>query len=224
MTTQPWPCSRQSSIVTNTGWKITIDRGLDMSQRFEGGTFPLEQALQEARLTRGAEISYLRSRRAPQSKPGRTGHSPKRGTRARSRSSVQRPAHQKIRAPPSLRGSVRWDRWSWSARWAPRAGAGWAPPARPLGRLQQVLRPRTQQGEPFGKAEDPPHRTNGTQLEIQKSVSHLLVGAEPGGESRIRACSSFLSAACLSHRLPGAADGRSRRMRRRDIPRAAEYI
>jgi ATP-dependent Lon protease len=48
------------SITTDTGWKITIDRGLDIFQRFEGGPFSVEQAIQEARLTRGAEISYLR--------------------------------------------------------------------------------------------------------------------------------------------------------------------
>ena len=48
------------SITTDTGWKITIDRGLDMFQRYESGPFSLEQAVQEARLTRGAEISYLR--------------------------------------------------------------------------------------------------------------------------------------------------------------------
>jgi ATP-dependent Lon protease len=48
------------SIITDTGWKITIDRGLDIFQRFESGPFSVEQAIQEARLTRGAEISYLR--------------------------------------------------------------------------------------------------------------------------------------------------------------------
>ena len=48
------------SITTDTGWKITIDRGLDIFQKFEGGVFSLQQALQEARLTRGAEVTYLR--------------------------------------------------------------------------------------------------------------------------------------------------------------------
>jgi ATP-dependent Lon protease len=47
------------SITTDTGWKITIDRGLDIFQRFETGPFSLEQAVQEARLTRGAEVTYL---------------------------------------------------------------------------------------------------------------------------------------------------------------------
>ncbi len=48
------------SIVTDTGWKITIDRGLDIYQKYESGAFSLEQAIQEARLTRGAEISYFK--------------------------------------------------------------------------------------------------------------------------------------------------------------------
>jgi len=48
------------NIVTDTGWKITIDRGLDIFQRYETGAFSLEQAIQEARLTRGAEITYLK--------------------------------------------------------------------------------------------------------------------------------------------------------------------
>jgi ATP-dependent Lon protease len=49
------------SITTDTGWKITIDRGLDIFQRYETGPFSLEQAIQEARLTRGAEITFLRT-------------------------------------------------------------------------------------------------------------------------------------------------------------------
>ena len=48
------------SITTDTGWKITIDRGLDIFQKYEFGPFSLEQAIQETRLTRGAEITYLR--------------------------------------------------------------------------------------------------------------------------------------------------------------------
>lgn len=49
------------SITTDSGWKITIDRGLDMFQKYETGPFSLEQAVQEARLTRGVEISYIRN-------------------------------------------------------------------------------------------------------------------------------------------------------------------
>lgn len=48
------------SITTDTGWKITIDRGLDIFQKFESGPFSVEQAIQEARLTRGAEINYVK--------------------------------------------------------------------------------------------------------------------------------------------------------------------
>ena len=42
------------------GWKITIDRGLDIFQRFDTGAFSLEQAMQELRLTRGAEVNYVK--------------------------------------------------------------------------------------------------------------------------------------------------------------------
>lgn len=48
------------NIITDHGWKITIDRGLDIFQRFETGPFSLEQAMQEARLTRGAEVNYVK--------------------------------------------------------------------------------------------------------------------------------------------------------------------
>jgi len=48
------------NITTDTGWKITMDRGLDIFQKYEAGPFSLEQAIQEARLTRGVEVTYLR--------------------------------------------------------------------------------------------------------------------------------------------------------------------
>jgi ATP-dependent Lon protease len=48
------------SVTTNTGWKVTLDRGLDLFQKFEGGTFSLESSVQEARLTRGSEITYVK--------------------------------------------------------------------------------------------------------------------------------------------------------------------
>jgi len=48
------------NITTDTGWKITIDRGLDIFQKYESGPFSLEQAMQEARLTRGAEVTYIK--------------------------------------------------------------------------------------------------------------------------------------------------------------------
>jgi len=48
------------NITTDTGWKITIDRGIDIFQRYETGPFSLAQAMQEARMTRGAEITYFK--------------------------------------------------------------------------------------------------------------------------------------------------------------------
>ena len=48
------------NITTDTGWKITMDRGLDIFQKYESGPFSLEQAMQEVRLTRGVEVTYLR--------------------------------------------------------------------------------------------------------------------------------------------------------------------
>lgn len=48
------------SITTDTGWKISIDRGLDLFQKFEGGPFSVEQQIQDARMMRGAEINYIR--------------------------------------------------------------------------------------------------------------------------------------------------------------------
>ncbi len=48
------------SVMTDTGWKITLDRGLDMFQKFEGGAFSIEIGIQEARMMRGTEITYLK--------------------------------------------------------------------------------------------------------------------------------------------------------------------
>jgi ATP-dependent Lon protease len=48
-------------ITTDTGWKIAMDRGLDIFQKYESGPFSLEQAVQEARLTRGSEVTYIKS-------------------------------------------------------------------------------------------------------------------------------------------------------------------
>ena len=59
-TLDPSPNFHARSIVTDTGWKISIDRGLDLFQKFEAGAFSIELAIQEERLTRGAEITYLR--------------------------------------------------------------------------------------------------------------------------------------------------------------------
>jgi len=48
------------SVETNTGWRISMDRGLDMFQKYEGGQFSLEARSQEARKMRGAEITYMK--------------------------------------------------------------------------------------------------------------------------------------------------------------------
>lgn len=48
------------SITTDTGWKITLDRGLDIFQKFGRGAFSAPQLIQELRLTRGTEIGYFR--------------------------------------------------------------------------------------------------------------------------------------------------------------------
>lgn len=48
------------SIVTDTGWKISIDRGLDIFQAYDfKNPFNLANTLQEERLSRGFEVTYL---------------------------------------------------------------------------------------------------------------------------------------------------------------------
>lgn len=48
------------SLTTDTGWKITLDRGLDVWQRFESGTFSAQQAIPEMRMMRATEVTYLK--------------------------------------------------------------------------------------------------------------------------------------------------------------------
>lgn len=48
------------SITTDTGWKISLDRGLDIFQRFDTGIFSIESLSQEARFCKSFEITYLR--------------------------------------------------------------------------------------------------------------------------------------------------------------------
>ncbi|WP_373061252.1 BREX system Lon protease-like protein BrxL [Gemmatimonas sp.] len=48
------------SVTTNTGWKISLDRGLDIWQRFESGTFSTQQAIPELRMMRATEVTVLR--------------------------------------------------------------------------------------------------------------------------------------------------------------------
>jgi ATP-dependent Lon protease len=50
------------SITTDHGWKITIDRGLDLFQRFEFSAFNAATVMQEARMTKGCEVSYIRNK------------------------------------------------------------------------------------------------------------------------------------------------------------------
>lgn len=48
------------SITTNHGWKVSLDRGLDIFQWFESSAFNAATNLQEARLTKGCEVSFIR--------------------------------------------------------------------------------------------------------------------------------------------------------------------
>jgi ATP-dependent Lon protease len=52
--------SHARSIQTDTGWKISLDRGLDIFQPYEFGKFSLASKLQEERLCKKFEITYLR--------------------------------------------------------------------------------------------------------------------------------------------------------------------
>jgi ATP-dependent Lon protease len=48
-------------IITDTGWKITLDRGLDFFQQFEmNDTFTFANRLQQFRRVRAFEVTYLR--------------------------------------------------------------------------------------------------------------------------------------------------------------------
>ena len=49
------------SITTDTGWKITLDRGLDIFQRYEISPFTLASSVQEERLTKAFEVTYIRT-------------------------------------------------------------------------------------------------------------------------------------------------------------------
>jgi ATP-dependent Lon protease len=58
------------SISTDTGWKILLDRGLDIFQRYEIGPFSLASAAQDERLTKAFEVTSLRLEN--KDKPGET--------------------------------------------------------------------------------------------------------------------------------------------------------
>ena len=49
------------SISTDTGWKITLDRGLDIFQRYDMSPFSLAGKVQEERQCKAFEVTYLRS-------------------------------------------------------------------------------------------------------------------------------------------------------------------
>ena len=51
------------SITTDNGWKISLDRGLDIFQRYEISPFNLVAAVQSERLSKSFEITYIRSER-----------------------------------------------------------------------------------------------------------------------------------------------------------------
>ncbi len=48
------------SITTDTGWKISLDRGLDIFQRFNTGIFAIETVSQEVRFCKAFEITYIK--------------------------------------------------------------------------------------------------------------------------------------------------------------------
>jgi ATP-dependent Lon protease len=49
------------SISTDTGWKISLDRGLDIYQRYEISLFTLASVAQDERQTKAFEVTYLRT-------------------------------------------------------------------------------------------------------------------------------------------------------------------
>lgn len=49
------------SIMADSGWKISLDRGLDIFQRYEISPFNLAAAVQSERLTKTFEVTYLRT-------------------------------------------------------------------------------------------------------------------------------------------------------------------
>jgi ATP-dependent Lon protease len=49
------------SITTDHGWKITLDRGLDLFQWFEFSPFNAAAVMQEARMVKGCEVNYVKT-------------------------------------------------------------------------------------------------------------------------------------------------------------------
>ena len=53
--------SHARHITTDTGWKISLDRGLDIYQRFEmNDAFNINNRLQETRSCKSFEVTYLK--------------------------------------------------------------------------------------------------------------------------------------------------------------------
>ena len=58
---EPQGTQHARSIETDTGWKILLDRGLDIFQRYDyKDAFNLANALQEERMCKGFEVTYVR--------------------------------------------------------------------------------------------------------------------------------------------------------------------
>jgi ATP-dependent Lon protease len=55
------PHSHARSITTDHGWKITLDRGLDLFQWFEFSPFNAADVMQEARMVKGCELNYVKT-------------------------------------------------------------------------------------------------------------------------------------------------------------------
>jgi ATP-dependent Lon protease len=60
-----WELNRSTNfhartVETDTGWRISPDRGLDIFQKFSMAPLSLEAGVQEARLMRGSEITYIK--------------------------------------------------------------------------------------------------------------------------------------------------------------------
>ena len=49
------------SITTDSGWKISLDRGLDVFRPYDLGALSLAASVQEERITKGFEITFLKS-------------------------------------------------------------------------------------------------------------------------------------------------------------------
>ena len=49
------------SITSDTGWKISLDRGLDIFQRYDMNHLSLASTVQEERLTKAFEVTYLKT-------------------------------------------------------------------------------------------------------------------------------------------------------------------